>query len=460
MYSWAQKRKFIYGAVFFVFIFFAVFISLRYFFYQKPTCSDNLKDGDETGVDCGGSCPLLCQNQSIDPVVLWARTFKVSGNVYNATAYVQNANLDAGIADAPYIFRIYSGDELVYEKRGSTFISPGKTFAVFEPGIVIKDKAPTRTTFEFTGPFSWTKFSWSEPKLDITNKVISGTDSSPKLTASVENKTIKNLSDIEFVSIIYDSNGNAVASSRTFADYLSAESSAGLVFTWPLAFETGTESCKSPVDVLLAIDRSGSMSGDGKNPPQPLTDVKDAAASFVSELADGDQAGLVSFADSASNPIDMKLTSDTAELLQKIDAVSIHSGKIQNTNIADGLLKSSEELSSVRHNGKSGKYIVLLTDGVPTEPQKAGDKNYPEEYASSTAAQIKSGGVKIYSIGLGSKVNPEFLKMISTAPEYYYSATSSKDLVGVYSKISAAICKKGPAVIEIIPRVNPFGKLN
>ena len=52
-----------------------------------PTCNDGIQNGDETGVDCGGSCPTVCLTQINLPV-----TFEGTGIDYTVTDFGGNAS--------------------------------------------------------------------------------------------------------------------------------------------------------------------------------------------------------------------------------------------------------------------------------------------------------------------------------------------------------------------------------
>jgi len=131
----------------------AVFIGWWLFssYYTPPTCFDGNKNGLEAGPDCGGECQYLCPFQVAEPVVLFSRAFKVSGNVYNAIAYVENPNFDIASEAVNYTFTFYDAqNNKITERKGSTFISAGRVSPVFEGGIIMGDSVPTRTIFELT----------------------------------------------------------------------------------------------------------------------------------------------------------------------------------------------------------------------------------------------------------------------------------------------------------------------
>ena len=56
------------------------------------------------------------------------------------------------------------------------------------------------------------------------------------------------------------------------------------------------------------------------------------------------------------------------------------------------------------------------------------------------------------SIGLGRAVNANFLEDLAESPERAFFAGTSRELGQIYRGISAALCERGPAVLDIIPK--------
>ena len=74
------------------------------------------------------------------------------------------------------------------------------------------------------------------------------------------------------------------------------------------------------------------------------------------------------------------------------------------------------------------------------------------------ANKAKEAGYIIYTVGIGEGVNAPFLRELATTPEdydqqFFYRAITSKELGGIYENISDALCERGPAIIDIIPRI-------
>ena len=105
--SWAGRRRAIYlsSAVAILLVLFGV--PLYFILDKPPTCFDGNKNGDERGVDCGGGCLLLCPFEMAEPFVLWSRSFKITDGVYSAVAYIEHSNSNAGVLEAPYIFKLF-----------------------------------------------------------------------------------------------------------------------------------------------------------------------------------------------------------------------------------------------------------------------------------------------------------------------------------------------------------------
>ncbi len=185
---------------------------------------------------------------------------------------------------------------------------------------------------------------------------------------------------------------------------------------------TGGDNCpvsERHADVMLVVDRSGSMAG------KPLQDAKNAAKAFMDRLdlsAGGDQAGLVSFGDSAR--LDHQLTQSSGPVRTAIDALA--SGG--STNITEGLTVAQQELESIRHFGANRPVIVLMTDG----------QHNVGPGPSAVAAAAKAKGTRIITIGLGS-IDEAELRGLASSPSDYHYATTSDELDRIYAQIAGTL---------------------
>jgi hypothetical protein len=239
--SWSGRRQLLYYGVGLIVLGILLWGGYQYFFTAQPTCSDGVQNGDEVGVDCGGSCALLCRNDAKAPVVLWSRAFQVGTSTYTAAAYVQNNNAGVGAKNVAYTFRLYDDqNSLVTEREGIINIPPSVLVPIVETGIGVGERGVARTLFCFnyesmcsvtqTPPPSWQKPATRPPVLRIANQILEPDGSA--LAATIINDTLNDVQKTTVVAILFDSGGVARAASKSVVS-VAAQSSQRVIFTWP-----------------------------------------------------------------------------------------------------------------------------------------------------------------------------------------------------------------------------------
>jgi hypothetical protein len=127
----------------------------------------------------------------------------------------------------------------------------------------------------------------------------------------------------------------------------------------------GWNLARKPIDVVLIIDRSGSMlwnDGQTYNPSNPsprrITSAKAAASTFVDAISDNtnNRAGLVSFASSTTK--DQSLTNDFNDVKIEINNLNANGA----TQIRRALYEAITDLDD-SGRAEAVKAVVLLTDG-------------------------------------------------------------------------------------------------
>lgn len=236
--SWSRRRKIIYLSAILAVFLLVVVLPTTISLYKAPTCFDKKQNGDEQGIDCGGSCTLLCSAQYAPLNVLWSRFSKVNDGVYNVLAYVENPNPNAGATGIDYLFKLYDKDGLLLRERsGETFAPANKILTIFEPDLLTGRQFPQRVDFSFTSKPVWLKQESRETGLSISQSTITREDTAPRLVATLTNKTVNQIKNIEAVAIVYNKEGNTIAFSRTIIDSLSDKESRIINFNWPKPFE-------------------------------------------------------------------------------------------------------------------------------------------------------------------------------------------------------------------------------
>ncbi|MCO6452946.1 MAG: VWA domain-containing protein, partial [Caldilineales bacterium] len=221
-----------------------------------------------------------------------------------------------------------------------------------------------------------------------------------------------------------------------------------------------------PLDVMLVIDRSGSMDNYGSSgTPQPISDTKAAAKLLVDQLDSSmDRVGLVDYYEWAT--LKHSLSSNFGSVKSSIDNISVGGW----TNIADGIFDAQAHLSAnVRPDAVP--IMVLLTDGVPTHKQ---DGTFCQDWPTSAnacsqdtvakATAAKNAGTTIYTIGVFSYMEVDhpqsavlarsIMSQAASSPDTFYDAPSSSDLLGIFEEIAnrvTNIAGTDVVVTDILP---------
>jgi uncharacterized protein YcfL len=237
MASWSQKRKLLYGGITVVVLAAAIFLPAFFYFYKAPTCFDGIKNGDETGVDCGGSCQRLCQSAFLAPSVSWTRIEQVAPSLYNIATYIVNPNNKAVALNVPYYVIVYDKDGVeITEYDGTVILPPQRNTLAFNGAVSMGKRIPAKALFEFSSAPNW--ISAADPLYAITvgKKSFSEDSSGASLSVTLNNTSAQLINRTDVYAVLYDKDGNAIGFSKTILDGIPAYGSATAPFTWPASF--------------------------------------------------------------------------------------------------------------------------------------------------------------------------------------------------------------------------------
>ncbi len=141
------------------------------------------------------------------------------------------------------------------------------------------------------------------------------------------------------------------------------------------------------IDIMMAIDVSGSMEAIDFKPKNRLESAKKVASYFINKRKN-DRIGIVKFAENAFTQC--PLTLDYNILMKILSDVKIDK-KAQGTAIGLGIATA---VARLKDSKAKSKIIILITDG----------RNNTGEIDPLTAANLaKTFGIKIYTIGVGKR---------------------------------------------------------
>lgn len=207
-----------------------------------------------------------------------------------------------------------------------------------------------------------------------------------------------------------------------------------------LALSASPDISSHPTDIVLILDRSGSMSGS------PLENLKKGAKKFIDiideatdsskdgNIGSGSRIGIVSFADTAVQ--NTQLITSVQDLKNAVDGLTAGGS----TNHADAFSEAAALFDPASSNAR---VMVMFTDGKTTSG----------ENPSPIAAAARASGIVIYCIGLvGSDgIDPNTLNDWATDPDASHVAITPDDseLEDLFADLASNISKPGATNIVL-----------
>lgn len=221
-------------------------------------------------------------------------------------------------------------------------------------------------------------------------------------------------------------------------------------FNVRLSLTAAPDIVNNPTDIVLILDRSGSMTGS------PLTNLKKGANKFIDiideatdgsqdgQIGNGSRIGIVSFADTATQ--NTQLITSVADLKAAVDSLTAGGS----TNHEDAFTKALDLFDMASTNAK---VMVMFTDGLTT----AGGNPIP------VTTQAKAQGVIIYCIGLSGNggIDVSALNAWSSDPDSAYVAITPDDaqLEDLFEDLANNITKPGATHIVVTDVISDCFKI-
>ncbi|XKT74535.1 MAG: hypothetical protein ACJKTH_00345 [Patescibacteria group bacterium UBA2163] len=201
------------------------------FFYTAPTCNDGVQNQNETGVDCGGICNLLCEQPNIN--ALWSRSVRVVPGVYHAVALIKNPHT-AAQGDVSYEVSLFDDENILITRRqGSTIILPGETVPLFEPNIITGERIPTRTFIDL----EYNNFKRFERSISpVRTHSFNLEETEPRITAEIENQSTSSVIDVIVTALVFNDEDVLINASQTRVARIDPRQRHTVTFTWQEPF--------------------------------------------------------------------------------------------------------------------------------------------------------------------------------------------------------------------------------
>lgn len=182
-------------------------------------------------------------------------------------------------------------------------------------------------------------------------------------------------------------------------------------------FEISARERRTPVNVAIVIDKSGSMQGD------KISKAREAAILAVERLNQNDIVSVVAYSDTITVLVPSTKVSDKAAIRSGIERLSAGGS----TALFAGVSKGAEEVRKFIDRTRVNR-IILISDGLanigPSSPGVLAD----------LGAALGKEGITVTTVGLGLDYNEDLMTQLAKRSDgSSYFAEGSRDLARLFT---------------------------
>jgi Ca-activated chloride channel homolog len=181
-----------------------------------------------------------------------------------------------------------------------------------------------------------------------------------------------------------------------------------------------TRYARQPTDVVIILDRSGSMGGE------KIEQARAAVRGLLGQLGDQDRFALVTYSDDATVTIPLSAVGDRqrAAWLETVAAIQAAGG----TNMSSGLDRGLDLIEHARVDGRV-PHVILISDGLANQ----GDPT--REGLTRRAERAAEGEFMLTTVGVGADFDEDLMTDLADAGTgNYYYVQDSQDLEAVFAR--------------------------
>ncbi|MFK7845477.1 MAG: VWA domain-containing protein [Rhodothermales bacterium] len=209
-------------------------------------------------------------------------------------------------------------------------------------------------------------------------------------------------------------------------------------------FKLDKETQKTPVNVALVLDKSGSMNGE------KMMQAKAAAMEAVDRLGDGDIVTIITYDNTAQVLLPATEVSDKRIIRQKLQNLEAGGGTALYAGVVEGANQLREYLSENRVNR-----VILLSDGQANQGPET-----PEELGALGNSLIKDG-ISVSTIGLGLGYNEDLMVQLAMRSDGNHHFVEHPDLLaGMFNQefgdVLSVVAQDVKVTIELEDGIRPI----
>ena len=167
---------------------------------------------------------------------------------------------------------------------------------------------------------------------------------------------------------------------------------------------------RTPVNIALVLDKSGSMNG------QKMQQAKEAAILAIDRLSPGDVVSVISYDNTARVLVPATEVGDKHAIRERIRSLQAQGGTALFAGVSEGAQELRRFLDANRVNR-----VILLSDGQANEGPST-----PTELGDLGASLIKEG-ISVTTIGLGLQYNEDLMAQLARRSDGNHSFVEHVD---------------------------------
>ena len=202
-----------------------------------------------------------------------------------------------------------------------------------------------------------------------------------------------------------------------------------------LCFVLAPEKCLTPVDLIFAVDSSGSV---GKENYKKQKEFINILASRY-DLVNSSQVAVIVFSNHASNEIQLGSRRTALSFATAVDNIPYFQAF---TRIDLALRLAYDEYFLTESSNKTERLVILLTDGKQTRNDFMTPDYVPIE---DTVQLLRSKSARMFAVGIGDSVDLTEMRIVTEQEDDIFLATEFNDLVekaDVIAKTTCAVARK------------------
>jgi len=210
----------------------------------KANCFDGKQNGDETGIDCGGSCVVCAvKNAKNLEIITQPIALDVGSDFIAISAKVRNSNTGYGVKFNYQINFLDSFGQIKNTVKDKSFIYPSSTKFLVIPKLEMKKTDFFRMELIFDeNSFEWFASSKTSKDLfsvyDIQAQFLEDAKNPGymKVTGKINNKMSNNFPSIDLTILVYSKTGELLNAAETELNNLLGNSTQQFEYTWMTSF--------------------------------------------------------------------------------------------------------------------------------------------------------------------------------------------------------------------------------